>query len=158
VRYWEIHSDIFSIVKISIAWLLVFIQFFAWLYMLAWRYDFYLLVFKTIFYSLAALVRKILFSPLEDKKSYLHAAVWYPLYIMIYRILYLGPANFDDFSIDHWNYLPSKGFPCIKSVCKFSKPHLNSASVLIYVAIVLNNKASHITGTWGRGLFLNNVI
>jgi hypothetical protein len=38
-------------------------------------YDFYLLVLKTIFYSLAALVRKILFSPLEDKKSYLPAAV-----------------------------------------------------------------------------------
>ena len=34
---------------------------------MAWRYDFYLLVLKTIFYSLAALVRKILFSPLEDK-------------------------------------------------------------------------------------------
>jgi hypothetical protein len=34
----------------------------------AWRYDFYLLILKTIFYSLAALVRKILFSsPLEDK-------------------------------------------------------------------------------------------
>jgi hypothetical protein len=31
-------------------------------------------VLKTIFYSLAALVRKILFSPLEDKKSYLRAA------------------------------------------------------------------------------------
>jgi hypothetical protein len=44
-------------------------------YTVAWRYDFYLLVLKTIFYSLAALVRKILFSPLEDKKSYLRAAV-----------------------------------------------------------------------------------
>jgi hypothetical protein len=31
------------------------------------RYDFYLLVLKTIFYSLAALIRKIFFSPLEDK-------------------------------------------------------------------------------------------
>jgi hypothetical protein len=33
----------------------------------AWICDFYLLVLKTILYSLAALVRKILFSPLEDK-------------------------------------------------------------------------------------------
>ena len=32
-----------------------------------WRYEFYLLVVKTRFYSLAALVRKILFPPLEDK-------------------------------------------------------------------------------------------
>jgi hypothetical protein len=38
-------------------------QFFAWDFTLAWIYDFYLiLVLKTIFYSLAALVRKILFS------------------------------------------------------------------------------------------------
>ena len=36
-------------------------------YTVAWRYDFYLLVLKTIFYSLAALVHKILFSPLEYK-------------------------------------------------------------------------------------------
>ena len=32
-----------------------------------WKCDFYFLVLKTIFYSLAALVRKILFSPLENK-------------------------------------------------------------------------------------------
>ena len=32
-----------------------------------WKYNFYFLVLKTIFYSLAALVRKILFSPLENK-------------------------------------------------------------------------------------------
>jgi hypothetical protein len=49
-------------------------QFFAWDYIInrtlhavVWRYDFYLLVLKTIFYSLAALFRKILFSPLEEK-------------------------------------------------------------------------------------------
>jgi hypothetical protein len=36
--------------------------------------DFYLLVLNTIFYSLAALVRKILFSPLKEK-SYIRAAV-----------------------------------------------------------------------------------
>ena len=34
---------------------------------MAWRYEFYLLVVKTIFYSFALLIRKILFSPLEDK-------------------------------------------------------------------------------------------
>ena len=32
-----------------------------------WRYEFYFLVVKTIFYSLAALLRKILFLPLENK-------------------------------------------------------------------------------------------
>jgi hypothetical protein len=38
--------------------------------MLAGRYDFYLmLVLKTIFYSLAALVRKILFSPQNAKQA-----------------------------------------------------------------------------------------
>jgi hypothetical protein len=37
VRYWKIHNKIFSIsslVKISITWLLVFIQFFAWDYII----------------------------------------------------------------------------------------------------------------------------
>jgi hypothetical protein len=46
----------------------------------AWRYDFYLLVLKTIFYSLAALVRKILVSPLEDK-SHIFAPPCNILYI-----------------------------------------------------------------------------
>ena len=35
--------------------------------MVAWRYIFYFLVVKTIFYSLAALACKILFLPLENK-------------------------------------------------------------------------------------------
>ena len=35
--------------------------------MVAWRYEFYFLVLKTIFYSLAALVRKMLFLPFESK-------------------------------------------------------------------------------------------
>jgi hypothetical protein len=46
----------------------------------AWRYDFYLLVLETIFYSLIALVRKILFSPLEDK-SHIFAPPCNILYI-----------------------------------------------------------------------------
>jgi hypothetical protein len=90
-------------VKISITWQFAFereiSQFFAWDYTInrtlhqrldtiyiifdytvAWRYDFYLLVLKTIFYSLAALVRKILFSPLEDK-SHIFAPPCNILYI-----------------------------------------------------------------------------
>ena len=31
-----------------------------------WRYDFYFLVLKTIFHSLAAFIRKVLFLPLEN--------------------------------------------------------------------------------------------
>jgi hypothetical protein len=42
--------------------------------------DFYLLVLKTIFYSLAALVREILFSPLENK-SHIFAPPCNTLYI-----------------------------------------------------------------------------
>ena len=34
---------------------------------LAWGYELYFLVMKTIFYSFASLICKILFSPLEDK-------------------------------------------------------------------------------------------
>jgi hypothetical protein len=46
----------------------------------AWRYYFYLLVLRTIFYSLAAHVRKILVSPLEDK-SHIFAPPCNILYI-----------------------------------------------------------------------------
>ena len=35
--------------------------------MVAWRYEFYFVMLQTTFDSLAALVRKILFSPLENK-------------------------------------------------------------------------------------------
>jgi hypothetical protein len=61
--------------------------------MAARRYDLYLLVLKTIFYSLAALVRKILFSPLEDK-SHIFAPPCNILYIsrgsaMAQRVKYL---------------------------------------------------------------------
>jgi hypothetical protein len=68
-------------VRISITWLLVFMQFFASDYIINRTLHVGLKIWhlssrvKTIFYSLAALVRKILFSPLEDKKSYLRAAV-----------------------------------------------------------------------------------
>ena len=34
---------------------------------MAWRYEFYLLVMKSIFYSFATLIRKIFFSSLKDK-------------------------------------------------------------------------------------------
>ena len=36
-------------------------------YTVAWKYEFYFLVLKTTFYSLAALARKILLSPLKNK-------------------------------------------------------------------------------------------
>jgi hypothetical protein len=48
--------------------------------MVAGRYDFYLLVLKTIFYSLAVLVRKILFSPLKDKNH---------IFALLCNILYI---------------------------------------------------------------------
>jgi hypothetical protein len=54
-------------------------------YTVAWRYDFYLLVLKTIFYSLAALVRKTLFLPLEDKSNiFAPPCIKYPLYNIIW--------------------------------------------------------------------------
>ena len=49
--------------------------------MVAWRYDFYLLVLKTIFYSFAALVRKILFSHALEDKSHIFAPPCNILYL-----------------------------------------------------------------------------
>jgi hypothetical protein len=89
VRYWKIHSEIFSIsslVKISITWRLAFIQFFTWDYIInrtlhgGPKIRLLSSRVKTIFYSLAALVRKILFSPLEDK-SHIFAPPCNILYI-----------------------------------------------------------------------------
>ena len=51
---------------------------------MAWRYDFYLLMLKTIFYSLTALVRKRLFSPLEDKSH---------IFVPLCNILYIFSAE-----------------------------------------------------------------
>ena len=87
VRYWKIYTqwDIFHIDHVTFSIYTIFcLGLYNWnrtLHVGLKIYDFYLLVLKTIFYSLAALIRKILFSPLEDKKSYLRAAVYYPLYI-----------------------------------------------------------------------------
>ena len=47
----------------------------------AGRYEFYFLVLKTVFYSLAVLVRKILFLPLQNK-IHIFAPPWNILYIM----------------------------------------------------------------------------
>ena len=48
-------------------------------YTAAWRYELYFLVAKTTFYSIAALVRKILFSLLENE-IYMFAPRWNILY------------------------------------------------------------------------------
>ena len=56
--------------------------------MVAWKYEsVYLLVVKTIFYSFATLIRKILFSPLEDK-IHIFAPPCNILYIYIYIYKY----------------------------------------------------------------------
>jgi hypothetical protein len=90
VRYWKIHSEIFSIsslVKISITWLFP-ICFRAWNFTIfclgLYKQNITRWLEDTTFIFSYALVRKILFSPLEDK-SHIFAPPCNILYILLQR-------------------------------------------------------------------------
>jgi hypothetical protein len=120
VRYWEIHSEIFSIsslVKISITWLLVFIQYFAWDYIinrtLHCGLKIWLLssrVKSNILLTRCARSYKILLSPLEDK-SHIFAP---PCSILYIRVL---PDEFLFLLYSFWNqwcFLQSEWFTGVR--------------------------------------------
>ena len=84
-------KSISSLVKISITSFTAF----HWIYIIkenytvAWKYEFYLLVVKTIFYSFATSFRKILFSPLEDTyRGYYMVAQRYGFYLRVVKTIF----------------------------------------------------------------------